>query len=566
MDIHTQNYRDRITESTASLKAFLLFLFLCVQSIFSYAYLRAETYSPAVHRLPVNVRNFDAAQSSVKPGDTIVIEPGLRKSLRITNIRGNSSQFVTVCNGDGEVIVRNDDFHYGVVFADCAFFRFTGSANNKQNYGIKILGTGRGANGLSVDKNSTDFEIDHIEIANTGFAGIMIGTQPTCDLLSNRGNFVMRNAVIRHNYIHDTGGEGMYIGHSFYNGYAVTCNGESTVLYPHEIHGLRVFENLLEHTGYDAIQVGCASENAEVFSNIIRNYGEARKAMQHSGIQIGAGTKIRCYSNQILAGSGTGIMMLGFANSYIYNNLIVSPGNDFFPDDPTSRIYGIFVDDRSTIPGTSHYILHNTIIGSKSEGIRFMSKLSNHNLIANNLIISPGARYDYKPGNYRFIYLFPDTDVELTHNFVSDYFMPGLTSENTENLLSLLQQYPLHNKGIDVSEFIIPCDLLGRERSSKPTVGCFEFYGSTSEPMITSNEFRVSFNSLSGEIGIENLSEGNIHSVTLTDLQGRLLLKQFIDEPSYFRTIPVKFKPGEMLLLTISKAEMRQTHKIAVTK
>jgi hypothetical protein len=566
MDIHTQNNRIRITESSTLLKAFMLFLCLCTHGIFSFAYLRAETYSPSVHQLPVDIRNFDAAQSKVKPGDTIVIEPGLRQSIRITGIRGNSSYYVIVCNGDGEVIVRNDDFHYGVVFADCSFFRFTGSANNTQDYGVKILGTGPGANGLSVDRNSTDFEIDHIEIANTGFAGIMIGTQPTCDLMSNRGNFVLRNAVIRQNYIHDTGGEGMYIGHSFYNGYAVNCNEQPTVLYPHEIHGLRVFENLLEHTGYDAIQVGCASEDAEVFSNIIRNYGKAGKAMQHSGIQIGAGTKIRCYSNQILAGTGTGIMMLGFANSYIYNNLIMNPGENYFPDDPGQRIYGIFVDDRSTIPGTSYYILHNTIIGSKSEGIRFMSKLSKHNLIANNLIISPGARYAFKPGSYRFIYLFPDTDVDLTHNVVSDYLMPGLSADSIGILMDLLQLYPLQKKGIDVSEFRILRDLVGRERSSKPTVGCFEFDGLASEPIVESNAFRVTFNSLRGEIGIENLTEGNIHTVTLTDLNGRLILKQSIDEPSYFRTVPRKFEPGEIFLLTIGKAQMRQTHKIAVTK
>ena len=58
---------------------------------------------------------------------------------------------------------------------------------------------------------STNFEVDHIEIANTGFAGIISKTDPVCNLSKNRGNFTQYQSVFHDNYIHNTSGEGMYM-------------------------------------------------------------------------------------------------------------------------------------------------------------------------------------------------------------------------------------------------------------------------------------------------------------------------------------------------------------------
>jgi len=157
MGIYSQNNRQ-----TEQVNRNLVIPFLAALLLFSVANqsatLKASVSSVVTHWVPVDQRNVDANELNVQPGDTIKLEPGLRQSLRIINIKGDSLACVIICNGDGEVIVQNNDFHYGIVLSDCSYFRFTGSHDNMPVYGIKILGTGPGGNGLSVEKKSTNYE------------------------------------------------------------------------------------------------------------------------------------------------------------------------------------------------------------------------------------------------------------------------------------------------------------------------------------------------------------------------------------------------------------------------
>jgi len=427
------------------------------------------------HIIGVELTSFDAMAHAVLPGDTLYLEAGTRRSLKITNVKGDSLHYVIITNAGGDAIVENSDFHYGLWISGSSFFRITGSVDNEQKYGIRILKTGQGANGLSLDTKCTNYEVDHIEIANTGFSGITAFTHPTCDLMSNRGNFVQRNTIIRDNYIHDTYGEGMYIGHSFYNGYTVECDGKSKVLYPHEIIGLKVYNNTLINNGYDGLQICCAAEDCEVYNNKILNSGRMKEATQHSGIQIGAGTKLRCYNNLIINGTGTGIMMLGFANSYIYNNVIVNAGLNFFPEDVDLRIHGIFVDDRCTLPNTSFYILNNTIISPKSDGIRFISTISKSNIIANNLIVNPGSVYVYEPTNYKYIYTKQGVDIQNTNNFYAGFIQDELFSDSIMSVYNCMKNFTLAKKGVDVLKYGIKTDFFNSMRNEIPSIGAFEY-------------------------------------------------------------------------------------------
>ncbi len=521
--------------------------------------LKVSVTSGATHWIPVEQRNVDAKNLNVRPGDTIKLESGLRQSLRIINVRGDSLANVIICNGDGEVIIQNNDFHYGVVLSDCSYFRFTGSHDNSPVHGIRILGTGQGGNGLSVEMKSTNYELDHIEIAHTGFAGIMAQTHPTCDLLSNRQHFTQFNTIIRDNFIYNTYGEGIYIGHSFYNGYTVYCDGQEQVLFPHEIKGLKVYNNRIENTGYDGIQIGCAVEDTEVYANNILNYGVQMESMQHSGIQIGAGTKIRCYGNFIANGYGNGIVMFGLPDSYIYNNLIVNAGKNYHPEDPAMRIHGIFVDDRDYTQTLSNYILNNTIINPKSDGIRFFSTVTRNNLIANNFIINPGSHYLYDPVSYKFINIKKNVDVMLENNYFSDYFPTDINAEDINCIYNIFESYPLQNKGIDVSSYRILDDFHGNPRGVYPSVGCFEYTGGILSPFVNSAQVRFSYQPSSGEIGIENITKGNMTCVRVTDLTGRTMLERRIDEPFFYRIKISDLKSGNYYVVSVEKVNGRST-------
>jgi len=347
------------------------------------------------HTITLQQNYIDGSKLNIQPGDTICIESGARLSLKLINFHGSADKYIVFRNSGGAVVVSNNTMTYGISIENSSFFRFTGTGSSQFRYGIRVLGTKSGASGLSVGNLSTNFEVDHIEIANTGFAGIFSKTDPVCDLSKNKGNFTQYQSYYHDNYIHNTGGEGMYIGHSFYSGWTTTCGGDTVVLYPGELKGVRIYNNLVDSAGWDGIQVGCATADCEIYNNKVTNYGIAKVGAQHTGIQIGGGTTGKCYNNKIINGSGMGIAVFGIGNNDIYNNIVVNAGYNYYPNDSTIRIYGIYCDDRETIPGSSFNFYNNTIVNSKSDGIRFTSIASRNNRFYNNIIIHPGSYLSY---------------------------------------------------------------------------------------------------------------------------------------------------------------------------
>ncbi len=351
------------------------------------------------HLIPVAATIADGSSMGVQPGDTIYLEAGLKPYLLLKNFHGSSDSYLTIINHNGQVNISNDDFFYGLVTFNCSFFRLTGTGDPDHFYGIKITASNGVSNGLSLDTYSTDFEVDHLEIYHTGFAGIMSKTNPTCDTLTTRGNFTQYNTVFHDNYIHKTGGEGMYLGHSYYSGYEKICEGDTTILFPHEIYNLKVYNNIIDSTGYDGIQIGCAVAGTEVYGNRISNagYSDDASGMYYgmSGIVLGGGTSGLCYNNLIYDGYASGISIFGLGDIWVYNNVIVDAGriSKLITGPPDNfQAYGIFCDDRTTIDGKSFNLINNTIVNPRDIGIRFWSQQSVGNRMYNNLIINPGVK------------------------------------------------------------------------------------------------------------------------------------------------------------------------------
>ena len=345
--------------------------------------------------IKTDITNIDGLKLGVHPGDTLFIESGRRDHLRFTNIIGDSLNYIILVNYGGLVEIYSENSNFGIQTFDCKYFRLTGTGDKDILYGIRIIKTPAKSNGLTLDGLSTNFEIDHLEISETGFAGICSNVKPDCDNKYNRGNFVQRNTIYHDNYIHKTYGEAFYIGHSFYTGYTINCNGKDTLVYPHEIRGISVYNNTIDSCGYDGIQVGCATSDCEIYGNRITNYGFKNEKNQNFGIIIAGGTTGKCYNNFILNGTGNGINVFGLGNNTIYNNIIVNAGHSFAESGETTNAIGIFCDDRSTLNGASFNFFNNTIISPKGDGIRFYSTKSKNSIIANNLILKPGSLGSY---------------------------------------------------------------------------------------------------------------------------------------------------------------------------
>ena len=357
---------------------------------------------------------FDAPFNQVQPGDTVYIQAGNRSFLRIRDFFGIKDNPVIFMNYGGAVTV-NTSYGYGIAVSNCDFVRITGSGDPDNFYGIYIQHVGNGA-GMSFDQLSSDFEMDHIKITNTASVGLFAKTDPDCSLKSTRNNFKQYNTRIHDNFVDSTGNEGFYIGSSFYNGETINCNGKDTVLLPETLSGVWIYNNIVRSTGWDGIQVSSASNDCQVFNNIVMYDSQAGVFGQSTGIILGGGSKCDCYNNYIGEGKGDGIEDHGLGGNRIFNNLIIDAGRTYYPGDLSKKKYGIYVDDVSVQHDSSFRIMFNDIINPKCEGVRFGSVNSRNNLVVSNAIINPG---DYPADSNNAYVDLPDpaADVTISHNY-----------------------------------------------------------------------------------------------------------------------------------------------------
>ncbi|RFZ90811.1 right-handed parallel beta-helix repeat-containing protein [Mucilaginibacter conchicola] len=337
--------------------------------------------------LSVRVTNAATTSITVKPnqwyvdgstlpaGAVIYIQAGTRGALLLKNIQGTVQQPVIVVNQGGQVTFSTSaTASYAFKTQNCKYFKVLGNGEPTIKYGFVMDG---GNISVSMDDFSSDFEISNIEVKNSGFAGIMAKTDPSCDPATWRGAFTMTNVVIHHNYIHNTGGEGIYIGNSFYeDGMATACG----TVKPHDIKNLKVYKNTIISSGCEGIQVGSAISGCYVYYNTVLSPGRSPFASgQNNGIQIGEGTGGKCYNNLVKDAPGNGIIVLGLGDNTIFNNYIINAGE-----------HGIFADSRYT-PGPYFRFINNTIIEPKKDGIKLNSESIPMNYAINNVIIKPGS-------------------------------------------------------------------------------------------------------------------------------------------------------------------------------
>jgi len=381
-------------------------------------------------------------------------------SIAFRNLNGSGAAPIIITNCGGVATVNATGKPYTIKVENSKHFRIKGGTGN--NYGIKLSG---GHMGLTLEKLSTVFEVNNIEVSHVGFAGIMAKTDPTCDDATIRGNFVMKNIIFHDNYIHDTGGEGMYIGNSFYEtGMNLSCGFRL----PHIIDGLKIYNNRIERAGWDAIQVGCAVTGAHVYRNRIEDYGYLNVTYQNNGIQFSQGSKGICYRNYINRGPGMGINVVGYGDSFIHDNVILNAGS-----------FGIFCDERNTRNLPGFRIVNNTIINPAQDGIRMYNEYV-PGVIFNNIIVNPGSfsKYIYpRTGNDAYVYKINKyIPVELSHNiFTMD--LDFLKFKNPENNFRLCAGSPARDAGRDVSSFEILYDYYGlvRLRGNAFDIGASEY-------------------------------------------------------------------------------------------
>ena len=374
-----------------------LLIILLLTSTFYTGFGQNKGFTIPVGKLLIDAR--EAPYHQIKPGDTLYFSGGNRKYLIIRNFNGKAGNPIVMINKGGSVIIDTDHY-FGVSIQNCRHIKFTGTGFPGEFYGFKVKRVANGA-GIGIGYLSSDFEIDHASIENTLIAGLYAKTNPDCETASSRNDFTQYNTVIHDNYVSNTGNEGIYIGSTDYFGQTLKCNGKDTLLIPSLLVGVKVYNNIVKYTGWDGIQVSSASKDCQIHDNIVMFDSQKQEDNQMSGILMGGGTKSDCYNNYIANGNGDGIECHGLGGTRIFNNIIVNAGQNFQVKDKTKMKHGIYVTDVSVQQDSSIFIMHNAIIRPKSDGIRFASEKSKDNIIAGNVIISPGNYDYYENGNSR---------------------------------------------------------------------------------------------------------------------------------------------------------------------
>ena len=338
------------------------------------------------HELGTEVTGFDGLESGVEPGDRICVMAGEREFLRFQHIEGTAQAPVTILNCGGRAVIHNEDRAYALVFEDGSHhFRVTGTGDDAHEYGFDIscpATTPYPGVGLWLLGRSTDYEADHLEIHDTGFAGVSAKTDPLCDGSADQGVFVQRNTSLHHLYIHDTGGEGFYIGSTQSDGQTIQCDGSPEVHQPHYLEGVEVYSNVIEDTGWDGAQIGMARVGCRFTGNIIRRVGLAGEQYQMQGLQLGTFSACEVSGNVIEDGPAMGIIVLGAGETFIHSNAIARFANN-----------GVYANQRdvAATEGVGYRIAFNTIEGTAEAGVRVFGSMLGASSAHGNLLVATGG-------------------------------------------------------------------------------------------------------------------------------------------------------------------------------
>ena len=489
-----------------------------------------------------------------KPGDVICLESGDWKSTVFIDIQGSATEPVIIQNCDGLVHLTGQ--YVGIQFEGCQYIKLTGTGDPNETYGIRVDSMPSGTSGISVAELSSDIEIEYVEVGDflaPGGSGIIAKTDPDCaNPMTWRGNFTLRNILIHNNYIHDTGDEGLYIGYT--GGFATSkkfCGPTET--FGHLIEHVEIYENIIERTGRDGLQVSLCTLDLTIRNNFIMHYGDNGGFDQNFGLSVGSGSRGRVYGNTVIQSPTSNAVTSGDINSrgisvlnslppvYIYNNVVIAPAGP-----------GIWMHQRLDMAGrdTGWYAINNTIIKPGNAGIFYNSTIPStpndqedwDNGFYNNVIVNPGVDYS-SSGFWKGVpeeYIDYNKKIQrdngnASHNYVTDdlesllFFDTTIANQNFKiDTLS-----PAINYGRDVRNYGIVEDFEGRPRfvSGGDTIfdaGAYEF---TKAKPITGikdpnaeKDFKVYPNPAGGSINISiDLDRGGQAKVRIMDFRGAKL-------------------------------------------
>ncbi len=401
------------------------------------------------HVLDASVTVADGATLGVMPGERVCVM-GDRDFLRIQHFTGTAADPITILNCGGVVNIHNTDRAYALVIeAQSEHVRVTGTGEPGALYGFRVSApatTPYAAMGIWIQGRATDIEVDHAEVFDTGFAGVMAKTDPQCDDRAAWPTFVQRNVHLHDLWVHDTGGEGFYVGSTQAMGYARTCDGTDVTIPPHHLDGIEIDHVLIEDTGWDGIQIGFARTGCSFHDSVVRRVGLRHEQYQMQGLQIGTASACEVRRVDLRDGPEMGIIVLESGTSTFADNVIARFAGD-----------GIYANPRDAPTATWRFV-HNTIVGSGGAAIRVFGP--NAGDAVNNLVIGGMSGIEVPAA------ITEDHNIE-----VPDVAAAGVVGADD---FHLGDASTARGAGRDLTAMGFAIDLDGQARAMPPSVGAYE--------------------------------------------------------------------------------------------
>ncbi|UXP32425.1 T9SS type A sorting domain-containing protein [Reichenbachiella agarivorans] len=427
--------------------------------------------------------------TDVKPGDVICIKAGTYPGyLDFYNLLGTKEEPIIIKNCGGKVIINAIDSQDGMDFWNSNDVHITGTGDPSTFYGIRVNG---GQNGIRLNHVSINYEVDHIEIYDSGNHGLDLKNDPDCrDERSLRsGNYPNERVSVHDIYVDGTKYEGFYIGDSHYN-ITVPGTGCTENVEEQSVLDVEVYNCIVKNNGWDGIQVGSVIGQARIYNNRVEDYGLLLNNNDQAGFQINPGTKAVMYNNIALNGSGTAYFINGDGLE-MYNNISYN------------SLTALSVFAKLTSPDSKYIIYNNTFLQATFTGLSILpaSFTIPSNQFYNNIV-------HYTPNNckqctddpaYRYKIEFAwneendqnniyTTDLSSLKFVDPDNYNYRLTTESTL-ALDLGDCSPFANM---VADF----DGYARDYNAACDIGAFEY----TIPSVTFNEQSIDFPLNSNEI------------------------------------------------------------------
>lgn len=409
------------------------------------------------HVVEVGTNGVNGTELGFAPGDVVCVMAGSYEFIRFREIRGEPGNPIEIKNCGGLVEIRNLDRAYALdVQGSSHDFHLSGTGDPETPYGFRISAPATEPYpgiGLWMLDKSTNYEIDHVEVFDTGFAGVVAKTDPLCDGSADQGVFVQRDVHLHHLWVHDTGGEGFYVGSTQSNGQTISCNGSDVLRQPHFLEGIEIDHVLVENTGWDGAQIGMAHEDCSFHDNVIHDVGLKNVEFQVQGLQIGTYSSCDIRRNVLFDGPAMGVFVLGAYDTTVADNII----GRFAGDTVYANI--------NMTPGPVVYrVVHNTLFGYGENATRVFGDAVEA-VAWNNLVI--GEESAIAAGG------------DVTFQSEGNLFVPVFEGAGFVDIAAddyhLVEGSAARGVGLDHAADGFTVDLDGLTRATPPSVGALEY-------------------------------------------------------------------------------------------